>query len=285
MPKWIALASLFCAQSLLLAASAEPVRVAAVKSYDELARIWGRAANIETEVQIFDPSMAVRQVAGEKFDFALINSALNQGQKVQIAALPGRIAIETTVGWEAVTLLVHPENPISFLRQSQIAPVLAAPGCKGVTETTTIWKPLVSQKGWGTGALEVLLPPETSSEGEALKSMALGDCAFRQDIQILSSQAAIERAVGSRKNAIGFVSRLRHIPSAKIVPILAAGHVKAATSSAAALSSGDYPLGRRIRLISNQRFPSESTKGRYLSFAISEEGQREAQRFGFVPLR
>lgn len=281
----------FVSSGLLLAASlftfpsvAAPVRVAAVAPFQELAQAWGQAASIQVKVQPFELSQAIRQVAGRKFDFALVPGPLLPGHRAFLEASPAKRVVSVEVGWETLAPIVHPGNPIKSLSEQMARDLIASESCVNGAELPRDWGALLDEPSMKGRRVEALLPPDESPAGKALKTLVLPDCAIRAGAQRVSSDAAIERAVAKNPLALGWVHRLRYIGQARALPIVAGGKIEAATANPEALARGWYPFGRKVLLVTNEEPAPDGDAARYLRFVRSEAGQREVRRLGFTPV-
>jgi len=263
----------------------EPVRVAAAKPLDLLAKGWGIASGIEFEARAFKPNDVVRQVAGGRFDFALLSDPISPGQQTLLAVKPGSVPQIEAVGWEAVTAIVNASCELGSVQADRLRAVFAESGCPGVGDPVRNWSALFGLEGLDLGEIRAIAPSRENTSFKAVEDNLLRGCGLRPDAEGLPTDAAVERAVASGTDTIGLVARLRDIPNARVLPVVAAGKVDAATPHSVAFSSGAYPFARKIWLVSAKRFYDPDPRARFRSFALSEKGRDEVVRFGFFPLR
>jgi ABC-type phosphate transport system substrate-binding protein len=273
---------------LLLAcipAFAEPVRVAAVKPFDELAKAWGAKSGFGVQVQTFGQNDAIRQVAGGKFDVALFSDPVTPGQRQMLGVKPGNVPQIEQVGWEAVTAIVHPANSLPHIKPDQLQAIFGERESSETERNIESWASVQGADSFGATPIFPIAPLPDTPAGQAVQVNVLGRSPLRKDCEGYSSDAAIERAVASATEAIGLVYRLRAITLARALPVLASGKTEPATPTSESLSSGDYPLGRGIWLVASKRFYSPHPAASFRSFALSPEGQQEVARLGLHPLR
>jgi phosphate transport system substrate-binding protein len=265
-----------------VAGAAQPVRVAAVKPYEEISREWGKAAGVEVEVRNFDEEMAIRQVAGGKVDLALVPERLSPAQRHLIANMPGKLPHEQSVAWEALTLLVHPKNEIPFIVEREARRTLAAEGCKDLGVPVSAWTEINPSSDLTVG-VEVLTPPEGSPGWRLIRDLVLDGCGKREGILNLTNDAALERTVSVHEGALGWVYRLRFVGKARALPVQAEGKSRAVLPTTETLTSGEYPFGRKIWMVWDESYPPDSPAGKLIVHAVSEAGQLTTRRLGFLP--
>ncbi len=279
----------FLSAGLLLAASlfpspsaAEPVRVASVAPYEGLAHAWGLSASVPTEVQTFEIVQAIRQLAGEKYDYALVPAPLLPGHRAVLEATPRRRVRIVEVGWETVIPIVHPGNPIESLSEDLARRLVASEDRGNNPNLPRDWGALLNEPSMKGRAVEVVLPSEETPAGKALMTLVVRDCPIRAGGQRFTSDTALERAVAKNPLALGWVHRLRYIGQARVLPIVAEGKIEAATADPTTLASGNYPFARKILIVANGEPDATGQAGSYLRFVRSDAGQREVQRLGFI---
>jgi ABC-type phosphate transport system substrate-binding protein len=264
------------------------LKMAVVAPYEDLAEAWAETAGLRLEVREFELEEALRQVAGGKFDLALVPGELSAGQKRLLSLITGTPPIVKTVAWEALTPIVHPDNPIVSLAPGQIQALLADPECASITAEFRLetWADVGVESPLGQEAVEWVLPGANSPSGKFLSGMVLpAGCKVRAGCTSLSADAAIERAVAENPRALGFVHRLRYIGRAKLLPLNIEGSPEAITPNVQSLNAGTYPWGRRITLAASERHYFPDPAALMMDHARSEEGQRDVARTGYFPIR
>jgi hypothetical protein len=289
---------MFVNSSVAQVKTPEEIRMVTVEALRDVADAWRENSGQSLQIKVSDLNQALRIVAGGKADFALTLGSLTPGQKAVMTSTPGNVAMTHPIGWETLSLLVHPSNQIPSISLSSAQSLFAASGCIHTASPLQAWGDLPGSTGTlRSASIEVLMPLPGSPEEKALSNLVLGDCEPRKDCQILPTEAAMERCVAAHPAAIGVVSRLRFVPHARIVPIStesfgkegasAGGNERNSLSKAGKTNHIPYsrPLAREINLISRRRFPPGSPQEAFVRYTVSAVGQAELARLGFDPLR
>jgi len=264
---------------------AAPVRLATVASLEGLGEAWSQNSGLEVSIEISDRETAIRMVAGEKADYALIPGELTSSHSALLAGQLGRRAIVEPVGWSAVTFIVHPENPLPAIDHRLATLLLSATDCPEVTQTVSDWQDVHGGSIDLAGPIELVAPARGSWRWRSIEAMCLKGCNLRGDTLTYSSEAAVERRVTRERTALGLVQRPRYIGLARMLPVWGADNRQATVPSSQSLADGAYPFGRRIVLLSNRRFASYTPQGKFRDYALSASGQRDVARLGLYSLR
>ena len=271
--------------SLIVGSAAQPVRMAAVEPYLALARAWGEAAGIEIQVQSYPPNECIRRTGRGEFELAILPETLTEGQRQSLGARPGRVPQSYAVGWEAATLIVHPDNPLPFIEEPQVRGLFAPEDCKGAFPLIRSWNEILGLEAASSNRIGRIVPRLQTPEGEQVQKLLLGDCAMDEEAYQVSGDAMRERIVAASPEAVGVVYRLRYTGKARPLPVLADEETSAATPETATLNSGAYPFGRRIWLATPRLYYNPEPAAKLIAFALSPEGQFEVARMGFFPVR
>lgn len=263
---------------------AEPVRVATVEPFEELVRAWGEASGLEISVRVFPTNECIRRTGRGEFDLAVLTENLTAGQRQLLGARPGRVPQTYAVGWEAATLIAHPENPIPFLDEQQVRNLFSSKACGDEPRPIRAWNEIPGQEHRSSSPVGRIIPRLDTPEGVHLQEILLSECEFDEDAYQVSEDAVRERIVAASPEAIGVVNRLRYIGKARKLPILGAGGTQPATPESSTLNSGTYPFGRKIWLVTPRIYYDPEPAAKFIAFALSPEGQFEVARMGFFSM-
>ncbi len=198
----------------------EGVRLVTVKAFEDAANTWREHSGLNLKVKVADLNQALRMLAGGEADFTLISGTLTPGQTALVTSTQDNVVLTYPAGWEALSLLVHPSNPIPSFSLTAARSLFAASECISSATPFLAWGDLPGSTGdIRSASIEVFLPQPKSREEGALVSLLLDGCKLRGDCQVFTTDAAIERCVAEHPNALGVVSRLRYIPQARVVPV------------------------------------------------------------------
>lgn len=178
------------------------------------------------------------------------------------------------IGIDGLAVIVHPDNPLSQLSVTQAGSLY--------TGNTTNWKQL---KGTDT---TVTLYGRQSNSGTYgyFQKHVLNNKDYSAQMRRMNGNAQIVEAIKTDKSGIGYVGvgyvvdKNGHpIKGIKILKISKGADL--AYSPITGTSSGHYPLAREL----NQYFSKMTPElEKFLSFELSEEGQKLVAEQGFFPL-
>lgn len=180
--------------------------------------------------------------------------------------------VATIFATDALSIIVHPDNPVQSLTLDQIKEIFS-----GKTED---W----SQFG-GEGELTAYGRQPNSGTYVFFKNNVVeGD--FGNNIRQMNGNAQIVESVAADTGGIGYVA-VGYYDSAKdslkAVPVAKDADSKAVLpTNAAAVKSGDYPIARPLYQYTNGQ--PDGLVLEFLRFELSDEGQKIATEMGFYPV-
>ena len=181
---------------------------------------------------------------------------------------------EVFVGYDAVALIVHPDNPLRTLDLDTVARIYA--------QEISNWREL----GGPDLPLHVIGRPSYSGTHRFVKERVLSrlgpDTSFGSGVTSVEQGRDVVAAVAKDPAAIGYVSLALSDASVRALPITAGKAADAVQPSAASVRDGSYPLARALALY--LRPDSGADAHALVDFALSAEGQRVLEQNGFVPL-
>lgn len=261
------------------------VRVVAIAALQDVLNTWKETSGLNLQTEVADFKSALRAVAGEKADFALVTGTLTPSDKAMLSSQPGSMALTLQVGWESLWLLVHPSNRIPTISLPAARSLFAASSCVTSASPLLAWGDLPGCTGAICSTLiEVYMPMPGSTEEEALKNLLLGDCQPRTDSQILTTAAMVERNVTSHPGAVGVVSRLRFIPGARLLPVALDEGNKDTKGGKQASLRKPHPLSREITLVSRRRYQRGTPQAAFSQYVLSRPGQADLKRLGLLTM-
>lgn len=170
------------------------------------------------------------------------------------------------IATDVIAIVVHPDNPIQGLSIEQLFDIYMG--------KITNWKevggldeeiiPVTREKSSGTrGAFDELVLEKQEPAASALRTaVTAGDMAA-----LVSGNVA----------AIGYVGFGNLEPSLKVISI------NGVFPSEATASQGSYPLTRPLLLLTGPL--SQPLADEFITFALSDEGQKLVREFGWVPVK
>ncbi len=172
------------------------------------------------------------------------------------------------VAWDALVVIVHPENPVKSVSLQQVRALYS-----GEVDN---WREL----GGADAPIELLIRRgKTSGVGRTLRELVFGDSSFDfpRMATVFKSSGPLEKAIMKNPNAIGMtgVSSARR----RNVKMLELANVSPTYDN---IKSGRYLLYRPLYLVVPRRKAEPRIKD-FVRFALSREGREIMRKQGTVP--
>ncbi len=177
--------------------------------------------------------------------------------------------IETVVGFDALAVVVHPNNPITQLTRTQIAGIY--------TGEIKNWKEL-----GGKNQKIVPYARETSSGTyEFFKEIVLGNREYHNAVLSLSSNGAIMQSAQQTEGAIGYIGLAYLNPSVKALLISFDEGKTFVAPTFENAQQRTYPILRPLYYYYIAQHQARIK--RYLNFVFSPQGQSIIKTIGYIP--
>jgi phosphate transport system substrate-binding protein len=189
----------------------------------------------------------------------------------------GKDTKEFTVGYDALAVYVHKDNPMNEITIEQLAQIFAEDG------TTTKWSQLGITIPEASDE-EIVRVSRQSSSGtyEFFREHVLNKKDFKLGSRDMNGSKEVVELIGSTKTAIGYSGMGYATPAVKMLKIAAkAGDVFYAPTVENTLAK-TYPVARSLHLYTLGE-PQGAVKD-YIDWILSDAGQRILQESGYVPV-
>jgi phosphate transport system substrate-binding protein len=178
--------------------------------------------------------------------------------------------VKLTVGFDALSVIVNPENTVSQLTREQIEKIY--------TGEITNWKEV------GGEDLKIVAYSRESSSGtyEYFKEEVLDDKNYATDILSMPATGAIVQSVSQTKGAIGYIGLAYQTESVKQIAV---SYDQGATYVAPSLETAmnkTYPISRPLFYMYTKDMEAKISK--FIKFTMSEEGQEIVKSIGYIPM-
>lgn len=251
----------------------------------ELASALSRKSGIETTVEVNDHAFILKSVAADKADIALTGQPLTQVDRGIFTAFPGRSAVQLPFGYEALSAVVHPDNPLPSITEGQLIALMVDPNCaEAFQPPALLWGELGAEGNWKQEPLSVLIPDAMNPAREALKALVLGACDPRPESTVHPTDTLLERDVAGNIHSLGVVRKTRIGAGVRVLPVVASASVDPVTPSLTSIETGSYPFVRKLWVVMNHRPQPGSPEAAFTAFVQSATGQALVDRLGFYPL-
>ncbi len=181
---------------------------------------------------------------------------------------------DLAVARDALSIVVHPSNPINELTTEQIASIY--------TGAVTNWKDV------GGPDESIVVASRESSSGTFMffQEHVLQKKDYAASALLLPATSAIVQTVADSSGAIGYVG-LGYVQEAtgkvKVIAVKSAADAPAVTPTVETVLNGQYSIARPLFLIVSKE-PAGAVKG-FLDFCLSEEGQKIVVDTGYVKVK
>lgn len=240
---------------------------------------WAEAYNEASIVTSGGGSgIGIKQLIDGTIDICNSSRPLKPTEIEAIKAKHGKDVKEFHVGYDALAVFVHPENPIQEISLEQLTQIYADGG------TITSWEQLGATGQ--TGGIEVLGRESTSGTYEYFQEAICGkDEAgktkpYRQGISAMSSSQAIIDTLATTKSAIGYDGMAFKTDKVKWLKLSAKTGDPSVEPSVDDARSGKYPLARKL-FIYTVGEPAPHVR-KFIDWILSPEGQKGVADTGAV---
>ncbi|MCC6795217.1 MAG: phosphate ABC transporter substrate-binding protein [Candidatus Hydrogenedentes bacterium] len=206
-------------------------------------------------------------------DICASSRDLNEEEK-KSAEGKGLKLSDLTVARDALSLIVHPNNPISELTIDQIASIY--------TGAVSNWKDV----GGPDEAIVVASRESSSGTYMFFQEHVLKKKDYTPSARLLPATSAIVQTVADSTGAIGYVG-LGYVQEAagkvKVIGVKATPDAAAVIPTMETVLNGQYSIARPLFLIVSKE-PAGTAKG-FLDFCLAEEGQKIVVDTGYVTVK
>ncbi|MDR2383445.1 MAG: PstS family phosphate ABC transporter substrate-binding protein [Prevotellaceae bacterium] len=192
----------------------------------------------------------------------------DEKQKLQKS---GKTVKEVTAAYDALAVIVHPDNKVANLTREQLEGIF--------TGKIKNWKEV--------GGVDLQIIPysrETSSGTyEFFKESVLKNKNYKNGIMSMPATGAIIQSVSQTKGAIGYVGLAYLNKDVKAVHVSYDGGKTFVEPSLTTAKDGTYPVVRP--LLYYYVTASESKVKPFIDYVLSDEGQKNVATTGFITLK
>jgi phosphate transport system substrate-binding protein len=235
------------------------------------------APGVRVEVSGGGSGVGVAALIRGSVDVASTSRDLKESEKAEAERATGRTPREYVVGYDALAVFVHRDNPVEELSFAQLREIYAAGG------RVERWSE-VGVRIPGVRDDRIVRVGRQSSGGtfEFLRHRVLGDADFRLGTLEMNGSKEVVELVSVTPTAVGYSGMGYAVPGVKMVRIVEEPGGEGVAPTAEATVSGRYPIARSLNLYVLGE-PAGRMAG-YLGWVMSEAGQALVEESGFVPV-
>lgn len=202
-------------------------------------------------------------------DIAMASRDLKAGERLKIAE-SGKEIEQVIVAYDALSVIVHPDNKVSQLTREQLEQIF--------TGDITNWKDV-----GGEDELIVVYSRESSSGTyEFFKGNVMKKKNYANTVLSMPATGAIVQSISQTKGAIGYIGLAYDTPEVKSLEVSYDQGATFVAPSVAAAKDKSYPISRPLFYIYD-KVNADNVKG-YIDFILSADGQNIVSEIGYVPL-
>jgi phosphate transport system substrate-binding protein len=172
----------------------------------------------------------------------------------------------TIVAYDGIGVVVNAGNPVGTLTKRQVEQIFAG--------DITNW----SQVGGTAGPISIYTRNTASGTYSDFKELAMKKRDYAPSAQKMAGNEQIAAEVAKNANGIGYVG-LAYLADPGIKTVSIDGNLPTQES----VLAKTYPYARPTFYYTNGEAQGEAAK--FLTFTLSDDGQKIAQKVGFVPIR
>jgi phosphate transport system substrate-binding protein len=246
-----------------------------------VAQAWAEA------YQQVDPAVVVAVSGGGSGTgiAALINGTVDianssramKDSELQLARSGGNEPVENIVGYDALAVYLHKDNPVTSLSIGQLAEIYGDGG------TVTNWRDLGIEVPGCQGQEIVVVSRQNNSGTYAYFRVAVlgGDRDYRLGTRDLHGSKDVVDLVEKTPCAIGYSGLAYATEHVKMACVATAPDADCIEPTVATASNGSYPIARPLLMYTNGQ-PQGKVKD-YLDWILSEAGQCIILNKGYAP--
>ncbi|MBE0618384.1 MAG: phosphate ABC transporter substrate-binding protein [Proteobacteria bacterium] len=246
-----------------------------------LAQVWAEAyrqvaPDVEVEVSGGGSGVGLAALTRGAVDIANASRDIKPQETEAVKQNTGKMPAEFVVGYDALAIYVHKDNPLEEITLAQIAQIYEEGG------TITKWSDLGVTLP--SGQDEIIRVSRQSSSGtyEFLREHVLGNRDFKLGSRDLNGSKEVVELVANTPGAIGYSGMGYATNGVKMLKVARAAGEPAVPPSVEATLDKSYPIARSLHLYTVGE-PQGAVKA-YIDWILGPEGQRLVEESGYVPL-
>jgi phosphate transport system substrate-binding protein len=247
-----------------------------------VAQVWAEeyrkvAPDVEVEVSGGGSGVGLAALVKGAVDIANASRDIKPSEVEQASKNTGKQPVGYNVGFDALAVYVHKDNPLSEVTLAQLADIYAEGG------KVTHWSELgVKLPGASDDTVVRVSRQSSSGTYEFFREHALGNKDFRLGSRDLSGSKEVVELVGSTPTAIGYSGMGYATPAVKMLKVAKAAGEPSVAPTVAAVHDKSYPLARSLHVYTLGE-PSGAVKA-YVDWILSDAGQKVVEESGYVPV-
>ena len=247
-----------------------------------VAQVWAEeyrkvAPDVEVEVSGGGSGVGIAALIKGAVDIANASRDLKPSEVEQAQKNTGKEPVGFNVGFDALAVYVHKDNPLTEITLEQLADIYAEGG------KTTRWSELgVTIPGVSDDTIVRVSRQSSSGTYEFFREHVLGNKDFRMGSRDLNGSKEVVELVGGTPTAIGYSGMGYATAAVKMLKVTSKPGSPAVAPTVAAVHDKTYPLARSLHLYTLGE-PQGAVK-QYIDWILSDAGQKVVEDSGYVPV-
>ena len=247
-----------------------------------VAQVWAEeyqklAPDVEVEVSGGGSGVGLAALTKGAVDIANASRDIKPEEIEQAAKNTGKTARGFIVGYDALAVYVHKDNPLTEISVEQLAQAFGEGG------NVKRWSQF-GVKIPGVADDSIVLVSRQSSSGtyEFFREHVLGKRDFRMGSRDLNGSKEVVELVGNTLTAIGYSGMGYATPAVKKLRLSPKAGAPAVEPSVETVTNKTYPLARSLHVYTLGA--PEGPVKQYIDWMMSATGQKIVQEAGYVPI-
>jgi phosphate transport system substrate-binding protein len=247
-----------------------------------VAQVWAEeyrkaAPGVEVEVSGGGSGVGLAALLKGAVDIANASRDIKPSEIEQAEKNTGKKPVGFTVGFDALAVYVHKDNPLSEITVEQLTDLYAEGG------KTTRWSEIgVKIPGVSDDTIVRVSRQSSSGTYEFFREHALGNRDFRMGSRDLNGSKEVVELVGGTPTAIGYSGMGYATGAVKMLKVTSKPGSPAIAPTVAAVHDKTYPLARSLHVYTLGE-PQGAVK-QYIDWILSDAGQKVVEDSGYVPV-
>lgn len=248
-----------------------------------LAQAWAEAykkvaPNVEVEVSGGGSGVGIAALIKGTVDIANSSRDLKPSEVEQAKKNTGKEPKEFTVGFDALAIYVHKDNPIEVITIEQLMEIYAEGG------KITKWSDLgVTIPGVKDDTIVRVSRQSSSGTYEFFREHVLNNRDFKLGSRDMNGSKEVVELVSTTPTAIGYSGMGYATPKVKMLKVAQKAGEPAYSPTVENVLNKHYPIARSLHLYTLGEPQGEIKK--YIDWILSNEGQKIVEETGYVPIR
>lgn len=260
---------------------AETLRIRGSDTMLMLAQAWAESyakvdPDVAVEVSGGGSGQGIAALVKGTIDIANCSRNLKPEEGAQARANTGKDPKEFVVGYDALAVFVHRDNPLEEIAIEQLAEIYEVRG------ELSRWSQLSVRIPAGRDEIVRVNRQSSSGTYEFFRDHVLDKKDFRLGSLDMNGSKEVVELIASTPGAIGYSGMAFATPAVKVLRVRAANGDKSYAPTIANVHSKHYPISRSL-LIYTLGEPGPTVQ-KYINWLRSADGQQIVADVGYVPL-